>query len=168
MILFLKLMTMTTSAIFLTLSHPLTLGLALLIQSVMIAMITSYNHYNSWYSYILFLIMVGGMLILFMYMTSVASNEKFQYSNKITGLLITLLILFIVTAMIMDQFINTMEYKQDTQELDSIPMWKMSFSKFFFFPANMILITLIIYLFVTLIVIVKITDITHGPLRQKF
>lgn len=40
--------------------------------------------------------------------------------------------------------------------------------KFFNFPSRIILIIIIIYLFITLIAVVKIVNINYGPLRQKF
>ena len=36
-----------------------------------------------WYSYILFIIIIGGILVLFMYITRLASNEIISPSNKI-------------------------------------------------------------------------------------
>lgn len=41
-------------------------------------------------------------------------------------------------------------------------------NKLYNFPTNLISIILIIYLFFTLVAIVKITNIFEGPLRQKF
>ena len=44
---------------------------------------TSYSDRRFWYSYILFIIIIGGILVLFMYITRLASNEIFSPSNKI-------------------------------------------------------------------------------------
>jgi NADH-ubiquinone oxidoreductase chain 6 len=41
-------------------------------------------------------------------------------------------------------------------------------NKLYNFPINLITILLIIYLFLTLIAVVKITNIFEGPLRPKF
>jgi NADH-ubiquinone oxidoreductase chain 6 len=41
-------------------------------------------------------------------------------------------------------------------------------NKLYNFPINLITIILIIYLFLTLIVVVKITNIFEGPLRPRF
>ncbi len=45
---------------------------------------------------------------------------------------------------------------------------KLSLIKYFNFPNNLIIIIIIIYLFITLIAVVKITKFLYGPLRQKF
>jgi hypothetical protein len=44
---------------------------------------TSYSERILWCSYILFIIIIGGILVLFMYITRLASNEIFSPSNKI-------------------------------------------------------------------------------------
>ena len=43
----------------------------------------SYSDRRFWFSYILFTIIIGGTLVLFIYITRLASNEIFQPSNKI-------------------------------------------------------------------------------------
>ena len=43
----------------------------------------SYNDRRFWCSYILFIIIIGGILVLFIYITRLASNEIFSRSNKI-------------------------------------------------------------------------------------
>ena len=44
---------------------------------------TNYSDRRFWCSYILFIIIIGGILVLFMYITRLASNEIFSPSNKI-------------------------------------------------------------------------------------
>ena len=44
---------------------------------------TSYSVRRFWVSYILFIIVIGGILVLFIYTTRLASNEIFSPSNKI-------------------------------------------------------------------------------------
>jgi hypothetical protein len=44
---------------------------------------TSYSDTKFWFSYILFIIIIGGILVLFIYITRLASNEIFISSNKI-------------------------------------------------------------------------------------
>nr|UCU06764.1 NADH dehydrogenase subunit 6 [Campsosternus auratus] len=164
----LYLISMTMSLTFIFLSHPLSMGFVLLIQAVLIAMITGLMSHNFWFSYILFMIMIGGMLVLFIYMTSVASNEKFLYSTKLTILTITMMMLAL-----MIMFTDSFSFYQETTNIDMLSpsnntLFSMSLSKYLNFPSNMIMLTMIIYLLVALIAVVKITNITYGPLRQKF
>nr|QRN71402.1 NADH dehydrogenase subunit 6 [Cantharis plagiata] len=149
------------------LNHPLSLGLNLLIQTILIAAITGIMSLNFWMSYLLFLVMVGGMLILFMYMTSIASNEKFFFSKN---LLITAVVIFSMMTIYMLLFSLSNFYL--TKNLDSIQllnlsMYEFSPNKYFINNSKFILSMLIIYLFITLIAIVNISSNNFGPLRQK-
>nr|YP_010294907.1 NADH dehydrogenase subunit 6 [Oiceoptoma thoracicum]UMO90845.1 NADH dehydrogenase subunit 6 [Oiceoptoma thoracicum] len=150
---------------FIFMQHPLSMGLVLLSQTILIALITGVISLNFWFSYILFLIMIGGMLVLFIYMTSVASNEKFKYSN-----LITLMNIIIFLLSIPLYFIDNMLVYVNNIQVENLMNEELflSLSKFFNFPSSIILLMMIIYLFITLIAVVKITNISCGPLRQKF
>nr|AYU71340.1 NADH dehydrogenase subunit 6 [Agrilinae sp. 2 ACP-2013] len=161
---------MITSMVFMLTNHPLSMGFSLLIQTMLISLMTGSMNFNYWYSFILFLIMVGGMLILFIYMTSVASNEKFKLLNMTPTMLIMMASIMILGAMtlmklkfsIQSEKMNLLTYKE-TDPLN----WKMSLIKFLNFPQNIKLIMLMLYLFLTLIAIVKITKTKMGPLRVK-
>merc|ERR1739838_23170 len=65
---------------FTRLVHPLAIGLALLFQTILICCTTGLSNLSFWFSYILFLIFLGGILVLFIYVTSLASNEMFKPS----------------------------------------------------------------------------------------
>nr|YP_010486372.1 NADH dehydrogenase subunit 6 [Pseudoechthistatus chiangshunani]UVW93777.1 NADH dehydrogenase subunit 6 [Pseudoechthistatus chiangshunani] len=153
--------------ILLFLNHPLSFGFILLIQTTLIALTTGMMNYNYWFSYIIFLIMIGGMLILFIYMTSVASNEKFKFSYKIL-FLISMMFLLIFFEFFMDSYFFNLIMKNSLFNQN----WNLNFNlimnKFLTWPMNLIFYLIIIYLLITLIMVVKITDIKSGPLRQKF
>nr|APX39349.1 NADH dehydrogenase subunit 6 [Aphthona lutescens] len=153
------------SILFVLFQHPLTCGLILLSQTIMTAMITGLMNYNFWFSYILFLIMVGGMLILFIYMTSIASNEKFKFNNNFFLILILFFIMMLLLNTI-DSFFTTylMNLKSFMMTLNN----DMTLKKYINFPNYFIIFSMIIYLFITLIAVVKITNFSYGPLRQKF
>nr|ASL05703.1 NADH dehydrogenase subunit 6 [Xylotrechus magnicollis] len=151
---------------FLFINHPLTFGLILLIQTTLVAMMSGTMNLNFWYSYILFLVMVGGMLILFMYMTSVASNETFKFSNKMVPPFLIMLFTSIFIMVIDPLIIQT---KKSNYELTNMFLKNsMSLSKYMNFPNSTLMIIIISYLLLSLIMVVKITKIQYGPLRQKF
>nr|ATN23514.1 NADH dehydrogenase subunit 6 [Monolepta sp. EMHAU-15070824] len=155
------------SILFVYMNHPLSCGLILLLQTIMTAMISGLMNLNYWYSYILFLIMIGGMLILFIYMTSIASNEKFQFKLNINLFLLSLLLLMLM--IFSDKFypnLNNQILDMKSQNLFIIN--NMSMMKYFNEPNYYMMLFIIIYLFITLIVVVKITNISYGSLRQKF
>nr|ANJ70438.1 NADH dehydrogenase subunit 6 [Helochares sp. BMNH1425100] len=144
-------------------SHPLSMGMTLLLQVICVSLITGLMTYNFWFSYILFLIMIGGMLVLFIYMTSIASNEKFNYSSMLMKLFLMLTIIMLPT-LFLDQTI-TESWTANMETLNNMKM-NLMLSKFMNYPYNMLLFSLIIYLFIALIAVVKISKIKYGPLRQ--
>nr|YP_009627354.1 NADH dehydrogenase subunit 6 [Aristobia reticulator]QCC70802.1 NADH dehydrogenase subunit 6 [Aristobia reticulator] len=154
------------SITFLFLNHPLSFGMILLIQTIMIALLTGLMNYNFWFSYIIFLIMIGGMLILFIYMTSIASNEKFKFSYKLL-MLMSLIIIIMLMFSFLDSFFLNLNLINDLFNQNFIKNYKLSMNKFFIWPMNMIFFLMIIYLLISLIMVVKITNIQSGPLRQK-
>nr|AXS65968.1 NADH dehydrogenase subunit 6 [Chrysomeloidea sp. 5 KM-2017] len=154
------------SLLFMFLNHPLSFGLILLIETLMVAVVTGILNFNFWFSYILFLIMVGGMLILFIYMTSVASNEKFKLSYKLT-LLSSACIMIALSASFLDPAIYNMSITNN-ELMTGQALYSLSMTKYMNLPTNLIMFMVISYLLVTLIMVVKITNVQYGPLRQKF
>lgn len=126
-----------------------------------------------WFSYVLFLIFLGGILVLFIYVTSLASNEIFNFSIKLLIFSLcnffSIYVIFIIIDknLIINYLIN---YENDT--LLNIKRYlienSLILNKLYNFPINLITIILIIYLFLTLIAVVKITNIFEGPLRPRF
>nr|ATN23527.1 NADH dehydrogenase subunit 6 [Neolema sp. EMHAU-15071012] len=154
-------MIMTTmifmSLLFMFMKHPLSMGMILLSQTILISLTIGMSQLNFWYAYILFIIMIGGMLILFMYMTSVASNEKFKFSFKLMMMMILILIIFM---MLIPELINFyMNFKTYYSITNSL-------NKYFNKPNNMIMYLMFFYLLITMIMVTKITKIEKGPLRQ--
>nr|APX40834.1 NADH dehydrogenase subunit 6 [Phaedon tumidulus] len=150
------------------LNHPLSLGLILLIQTISISLLTGLMSPNFWYSYILFLIMIGGMLILFIYMTSIASNEKFLFSYKLF-IFFMMMLMFMFIMLFMDYYYLSFKINvMDTMNQNNNFNFKLSMNKYMNYPQNLILFSMILYLLITLIMVVKITNIYYGPLRQKY
>nr|ARH53815.1 NADH dehydrogenase subunit 6 [Dinoderus minutus] len=151
------LMNLVLSTSFIMLKHPMSMAITLILSSISVAMSTGILSQTFWFSYIMFMIMVGGMLVMIIYMTSIASNEKFKKN---------ILIPFILMIMLIK--INTHENSSyDTMKMNEASK-EMFLIKFFNFPMMNLTIMIMIYLLMTLIVIVKITSTKSGPLRQKY
>nr|AYW52321.1 NADH dehydrogenase subunit 6 [Anthribidae sp. 9 ACP-2013] len=142
--------------LFMFLKHPLSLGFTILIQTILIALTTGLLNLNFWFSYILFLILVGSMMILFIYMTSIASNEKFKFS------------FFLMIIIIFMMMIITFMYKNpDIQNLFNLSYkMTMNMSKYINSDSLKIFFLMITYLLITLITVVKISNMQNSPLRQ--
>nr|YP_010621016.1 NADH dehydrogenase subunit 6 [Periplaneta japonica]WAX39399.1 NADH dehydrogenase subunit 6 [Periplaneta japonica] len=156
---------MITSLMFMQMKHPLAMGLILLIQTIIMCMMSGLLSQSFWFSYVLFLIFLGGMLVLFIYVTSLASNEMFNMSMKML-MLIMMIMMMLILLNKLNMNINNMEmitheniYMMENEMMNSL-------TKLYNQPTNMITIMLASYLFLTLIAIVKITNILKGPLRQ--
>nr|YP_009526717.1 NADH dehydrogenase subunit 6 [Meloimorpha japonica]AXY63921.1 NADH dehydrogenase subunit 6 [Meloimorpha japonica] len=151
-------------------NHPLALTLMIISQTIILSMFMSMPMYSYWFSYILFLVFLGGMLVLFIYMTSLASNELFKLHNKTIIINIMLMLITMLTSMYLNHFFSTNLQKQYSMintmfsKNSEIPY---NLNQLYNTPSMIITIMMISYLLVTLIVIVKITEINHGPLRQN-
>nr|YP_009270269.1 NADH dehydrogenase subunit 6 [Anopheles albitarsis G Krzywinski et al., 2011]YP_009270282.1 NADH dehydrogenase subunit 6 [Anopheles janconnae]YP_009270295.1 NADH dehydrogenase subunit 6 [Anopheles albitarsis F Brochero et al., 2007]YP_009487547.1 NADH dehydrogenase subunit 6 [Anopheles marajoara]AWB98040.1 NADH dehydrogenase subunit 6 [Anopheles deaneorum]AWB98859.1 NADH dehydrogenase subunit 6 [Anopheles albitarsis]AWB98976.1 NADH dehydrogenase subunit 6 [Anopheles aff. albitarsis H PGF-2 len=158
------------SFIFMQMKHPLSMGLMLLIQTFLTCLITSIYVKTFWFSYVLFLIFLGGMLILFIYVTSLSSNEMFSMSFSLTMISLIIfsifsILFFFIDKSLIEQFITNMEMEKLSNMNNLINENILSLNKMYNFPTNLITLLLINYLFLTLLVTVKITKKFYGPLR---
>nr|YP_010700950.1 NADH dehydrogenase subunit 6 [Anopheles belenrae]YP_010700989.1 NADH dehydrogenase subunit 6 [Anopheles kleini]QAX27181.1 NADH dehydrogenase subunit 6 [Anopheles sinensis]QII41656.1 NADH dehydrogenase subunit 6 [Anopheles sinensis]QII41669.1 NADH dehydrogenase subunit 6 [Anopheles sinensis]QII41682.1 NADH dehydrogenase subunit 6 [Anopheles sinensis]QII41688.1 NADH dehydrogenase subunit 6 [Anopheles sinensis] len=158
------------SFIFMQMKHPLSMGLMLLIQTFLTCLLTGIYVKTFWFSYVLFLIFLGGMLILFIYVTSLSSNEMFSMSFSLTIIsfmifMFMMTIFFIMDKSLTEQFIMNMEMEKISMMNNLINENILSLNKMYNFPTNLITLLLINYLFLTLLVTVKITKKFYGPLR---
>nr|ALO76197.1 NADH deshydrogenase subunit 6 [Dictyoptera aurora] len=149
---------MSMSIMLLFMNHPLTVGLMLMIQTIMTSLITGMLS-KFWFSYILFMIMVGGLMVMFIYMTSISSNKKFKFSWKLSIFMAPVMMIILVVMIIMD-YMETLMMSQKS-ELET------NILKYIEYPMNSIMIMMMIYMLLALIAIVKITQTNWGPLRQK-
>nr|QQP21730.1 NADH dehydrogenase subunit 6 [Strongylogaster xanthocera] len=148
---------------------PLIMGLMLLLQTLSISILLGMLSMSFWFMYMLFLVMIGGMLILFIYMSSLTSNLKFNFNKKI------IMMMFLLTIFLLTIFYNTklhlvlniesMSFM--TMKFEQEMMLKMSLNKLYNLPSNFMMILMINYLLLTLFITVKITNINMGPLRKN-
>nr|AYW52334.1 NADH dehydrogenase subunit 6 [Entiminae sp. ACP-2013] len=154
------------SFMFIFLSHPLSLGFTLLLQTIMASLILGNLNLNFWFSYILFLIMIGGMLVLFIYMTSIASDEKFNFSKNFMIMYIMLMMFYFIM-LSSDSFFFYSELMNSDLLKTNINSEILSMNKLTNKFNWMVFFILIWYLLVTLITIVKIAYSKMGTLRPK-
>nr|YP_010287608.1 NADH dehydrogenase subunit 6 [Orthaga euadrusalis]UKT61939.1 NADH dehydrogenase subunit 6 [Orthaga euadrusalis] len=149
-------------------NHPLAMGLMILIQTMLMCLISGMLISTYWFSYILFLTFLGGLLVLFIYVSSVASNEMFKMFNIKNILLISI---FIIMNMIIFYNKNmNMYFNLEMNNLFNFFLFinnenNINLSKLYNNQTFKLMIMMVIYLFITLIAVVKITNIYHGPLR---
>nr|YP_009479976.1 NADH dehydrogenase subunit 6 [Paraona staudingeri]AVY51839.1 NADH dehydrogenase subunit 6 [Paraona staudingeri] len=171
---FLSFIIIITSFFMMFLNNPLSMGLLILIQTLMICLISGMLIKTYWFSYILFLTFMGGLLVLFIYVSSIASNELFKPSfNLKIILLISIFMMILYQMMYMNNlFWLNLSSNSDMNNFYLLNLFinnenKINLTKLYNNQTFMIMLLLMIYLFITLIAVVKITNIFYGPLRSK-
>nr|YP_009113498.1 NADH dehydrogenase subunit 6 [Lamprotula coreana]AFL93229.1 NADH dehydrogenase subunit 6 [Lamprotula coreana] len=72
--------------------HPLSLGIMVLLLAFLnCALIATIS---PWYSYMLFFIFIGGMLVMFAYIASLSPNMTFSVNNPLMPIMLTIFSLF--------------------------------------------------------------------------
>nr|WNH42625.1 NADH dehydrogenase subunit 6 [Neoperla caeleps] len=165
------LLSLTTALIFTRITHPLAMGLTLLIQTLIICLTTGLLVHSFWFSYILFLVFLGGLLVLFIYVTTLASNEMFSLAPSAFSMLSLFGLLSILIYIFLDPLMSPLNLKgldsSSTLLTFSTEESTPTLMKLYNNPTNLITLMLALYLFLTLIAVVQITKISYGPLRQK-
>nr|AVJ52567.1 NADH dehydrogenase subunit 6 [Choerocoris paganus] len=149
----------TVSMMFLLLKHPMSMGFILILQTMIIAIISGMMLNNFFFSYIIMIIMLSGALVLFIYMASVASNEKFKTS---TSMMIMTLMTFLAS-LPLTKDIKVMEHPNKDNYMSII----MTLSKLFNTMSTYMTMMMIMYLLLTMIVVSYIANTQEGPLRVK-
>lgn len=109
----------------------------------------------SWFSYILFLIFLGGLIVLFIYITSLASNEAIAINSSKTPIYFILILLLIAGA----SFSLNPQLKFNTITLEPLQI--------IYSVSSVTLISVsMIYLLLTLIIVVKITSKFEAPIKN--
>nr|AQP29638.1 NADH dehydrogenase subunit 6 [Tumulitermes sp. AUS5] len=154
-------MSTTVSMMFTQMKHPMAMGLMLLTQTIMVCLISGTMYSSFWFSYILFMIMIGGMLVLFMYMTSLASNEMFSPSNKmlVASMMILPILIYMMPTLTNNKEMNT----HNTMMENEITTTTTAMYNQMMGTMTTMLVT---YMLLTLIVVVNIINVSKGPLRH--
>lgn len=145
----------------------------LLLQTLTISLLLGLISQSYWFSYILFLIFIGGLLIIFIYIISLTFNNKFNFL-KINIIKLTLNIIILIIIILL-----TIKYYNNIIIFNSNDILEINFNKSLFIESSInliklynipnIFITLLIinYLLFILRVVIKITNFKTGPLRNK-
>nr|QDP18064.1 NADH dehydrogenase subunit 6 [Phymateus morbillosus] len=155
---------------FIKFNHPMSMMLIIIIQTILMSLLIGNLMESFWLSYILVLTFLGGMMVLFIYITSIASNELFNL-NPINMLIntLTMMTLFLLIMIIEYFTMNDIFKNMDTNKMKlTVDVQDMSFSlsKLYNFPSFTVTLMMMLYLFLTLLAVVKITNINQGPMRK--
>nr|QOL00956.1 NADH dehydrogenase subunit 6 [Filchnerella kukunoris] len=156
---------------FIKLNHPMSMMMFIIIQTLLIGLTAGTLMESFWLAYILFLTFLGGMLVLFIYITSIASNEMFQLKSisviftGIMWLILTISFILLDKSLYIDLMKNS-DTSLNTNNIMNFQEMTMSLNKIYNNPTFMITMMMMIYLFLALLAVVKINNINQGPIRK--
>nr|QTZ20328.1 NADH dehydrogenase subunit 6 [Spodoptera dolichos] len=168
-----SLMLMMNSLFMLFINNPMSMGLLILSQTLLTCLLSGMLIKTYWFSYILFLTFLGGLLVLFIYVSSIASNQLFNFKFNYKKIMLLLIMMFFMMMVIYNNNMTwlNLSMNSDMDKLNNMIFFfnnenKINLSKLYNNQTFLIMMMLVIYLFITLIAIVKITNIFYGPLRS--
>nr|YP_009532689.1 NADH dehydrogenase subunit 6 [Somena scintillans]AYA73190.1 NADH dehydrogenase subunit 6 [Somena scintillans] len=166
-------------SIFMTfLNSPLPMGLLILMQTMITCLISGMIMKTYWFSYILFLIFLGGLLVLFIYVSSISPNELFNlnfFFLKMFYFIIIIGIFMFIFYLINNLVMMNLSINSDMENIFTLKnliqtnsINKFNLNKLYNNHTFIIMFMMMIYLLITLIIVVKIINIFYGPLRSNF
>nr|AAV40849.1 NADH dehydrogenase subunit 6 [Vasdavidius concursus] len=112
------------------------------------------------FSYVLFLLFMSGLIIMLMYVSSVLINEKFYLNFNLKILMMLFFMFFFISGkvfLVSPKFYNYFLVLGEFYEV----------FKVFLFPSNIYFLFFVGYLFFCLVMIFEILKKSKGPLRFK-
>nr|AQM37775.1 NADH dehydrogenase subunit 6 [Unio crassus] len=76
-------------------SHPLIMSMKVLMLALSLCL--SMSFFTTWYAYMIFMVMLGGVLVMFIYISSIAPNSIFKMKLSIFHLLMQMSITFLLS-----------------------------------------------------------------------
>nr|WNO18578.1 NADH dehydrogenase subunit 6 [Iothia sp.] len=141
---------------------PLSMGLSVILITCLSAVLMA-AYISSWYAYALFLIYVGGLLIMFMYVATLIPNTFFFSFSSIPTI--------VITALTSLAFVSGLWYKEapttTTNSAHLSQTWALTEYPIFLTTSgsHFIMVLLAIILLINLLSIVKVCYHHKGPLR---
>nr|ANC65484.1 NADH dehydrogenase subunit 6 [Hirudo medicinalis] len=143
----------TTTMLFINMmfvSTPIMMLMNILTVSMMLSYFTAI-FYSNWFAYMIFLIYIGGMLIMFSYFVAISPNQIIKL-GMLTIILFFTLIFLISFIYSLNSYMYIFNYES-------------SFYMMYETPYMYMLILLITLLLIIMLIVVKLVNCSKGPLR---
>ena len=155
MILSLLILTITATTFTASIAfNPLTIGLIILFLALTLSVIFSLS-ISSWVALLIFLIYIGGILVIFSYFVAITPNQNLSVIAVISILLSSILILIFISFMLDMLIPINIAYSTQTNIIYEQ------------YNIQTLIILALILLF-TMVVVVKVSIHNKGPLRPFF
>nr|QGZ10028.1 NADH dehydrogenase subunit 6 [Eisenia nordenskioldi pallida] len=152
MILTIYMLMMITSTFMLYLaSTPIILGMNILAMALLLSMVFA-SFISSWFAFLVFLIYVGGMLVMFAYFLALTPNQQITNSSNTIYALLSMVTFGAMTYTINIKIPPVMEFYQGNSLL-------------YLKTTAPFIILLALILLLTMVIVVKLTTLSKGPLR---
>nr|AQT38506.1 NADH dehydrogenase subunit 6 [Anodontites trapesialis] len=138
--------------------HPLSLGIMILCLALFSCTLTAMS--NPWYAYMLFFVYIGGMLVMFAYIASLSPNSTFSINTQMS--LLTSIPLIILN-MKYHQYPNNSQVPNSITKTNELT--EQTFTFLYTQSGSTLLILLALILLLTMIIVVKMCNLSSGPLR---
>nr|AXA45294.1 NADH dehydrogenase subunit 6 [Splendrillia sp. 2 MNHN IM 2013-9750] len=142
-------------------NQPLSLGLMIMMSTLWMCVVSAIT-LSSWYSYILFLIYVGGLLVMFAYVAALSPNVLFGKGTPALFFVI-MMVLFMVVMYFFP--ITDSSSTSDIYAYNTLKFLKMYSTEMVSPQMISILVGLAVILLINLIVVVKICYYQRAALR---
>lgn len=147
--------------------HPIIIIILIIIFNIFRCLNISIWKLNFIYSIIIFLIIISGLLIIFIYFSRLISNEQIKINFNLKSLcllilntLIPLNIILTYNQFIFNQF-NFIIFESNPINFIFINKF-INITSLYFYPLNNLTILTILFLLITFITIIKINSSTHS------
>nr|YP_010329412.1 NADH dehydrogenase subunit 6 [Haemaphysalis campanulata]UNO53843.1 NADH dehydrogenase subunit 6 [Haemaphysalis campanulata] len=141
------LMIVTMSIFFMMMSHPITMLMSIMMLTLYMSLIFYFFSQFSLISLVMILLILGGMLVIFMYMVSLSPNNKISLNWK--------------TIFCFPIFASFLKLELFFENLQNQLLNKIYFMNYM----NMIML-MMMYLILTLIVVMKLTSSSNSPMKM--
>nr|AWH98421.1 NADH dehydrogenase subunit 6 [Conus goudeyi] len=159
--LFIIALTFSTLLILPMMSQPLSLGLVVMISTLFMCLISGMTT-SAWYGYILFLIYVGGLLVMFAYVAALSPNVLFGGLTPIFSLILFFPLFFVFFYFCLLKDSSYLSFQSSFSKLSYLKMYGIELISPYMIS---ILIGLGMILLINLIVVAKICYYQQASLR---
>nr|YP_010713440.1 NADH dehydrogenase subunit 6 [Mooreobdella quaternaria]WDA96115.1 NADH dehydrogenase subunit 6 [Mooreobdella quaternaria] len=143
----------TLTSMMMIMNTPVLILFNILMMALSIAWMTGLM-YSSWYSFLIFLIYIGGMMVMFSYFVAISPNQYMKIKSTVIMMMMTLLM---ISSPIM------MKYNNNNKQYNNNNM----FDTLYLYDPNMtpMLLFMMLLLLMMMLLVVKMINLSKGPLR---
>nr|YP_010713473.1 NADH dehydrogenase subunit 6 [Barbronia weberi]WDA96174.1 NADH dehydrogenase subunit 6 [Barbronia weberi] len=149
---FMSLLLLSLTTMIMILNTPILLLFMILLMALSLSWLTA-SMYSAWFSFLIFLIYIGGMMVMFSYFVALSPN---QFMKIKTSMMIMVITLFMFSIPMMTYPLPSNQLSQN-QSFSSLSLYSL-----YNIPILMLMITMLLLM---MVMVVKLSNLSKGPLR---